>query len=265
MNTPTVQFKCRLLSVDLLPQNTSLATRMNQSGLDDTNENFLSKKSVGVGVQSWVSPLKPVLYTVLGLQGQRGILNWEEGDGLHQVVEDVEFPTALSTLPRHVYITETSWKHTLFSLALWSQLVPESQAKSFPRITGILPSGLDQTEQNSHHSTCSGLSLFYLTWVHVCLLSTNILQPLALRMLSTKSPDLGLVWVERDWQEEWHHLAWNTFRVGKFSPSHLQTRFQCFMTHILYFHWGPAACKGKKKIQAQGFRSSILRILPTSP
>lgn len=174
-------------------------------------------------------------------------------------------PTALSTLPRHVYITETSWKHTLFSLALWSQLVPESQAKSFPRITGILPSGLDQTEQNSHHSTCSGLSLFYLTWVHVCLLYTNILQPFALRMLSTKSPDLGLVWVERDWQEEWHHLAWNTFRVGKFSPSHLQTWFQCFMTHILYFHWGPAACKGKKKIQAQGFRSSILRILPTSP
>lgn len=58
-------------------------------------------------------------------------------------------PTVLHSPPppQHLYSTEPSWKHILFSLVLWSWLMPESQGQAMPQNSWNSAQWLDQTEQ----------------------------------------------------------------------------------------------------------------------
>ena len=83
---------------------------------------FKRKMCGGGSGEGWVSPPKPSLCRVPGLQGQTGILNQKRGkkygSGIH-----IPHPS------KHFYWTEHSWKHRLLSLVLWSWSMPESQGQ----------------------------------------------------------------------------------------------------------------------------------------
>lgn len=176
--------------------------------------------------EGWVSAPKPSLHRVPGLQDQTGILN-QKGVKIAWIGLGVEFIICVYSSPHKAFfIQQNIPENTSFSPGIYGlDQCLSHRAKSSCRNPGIVPSGLDQTEQDGHNSTCSGLSLF-ATWsesVCVCLLPTDLGGNLLFSEVLRQSQVMGLEWVERDWQEEWSQLAWDTFRVGKSRPSSYST------------------------------------------
>lgn len=167
-------------------------------------------------MEGWDSPPSPYC-AVLGLQDQTDILNQEGVKKNAWVGGRGRVPTLFTlhpSLPEHFYLTEPSWKHTVFS-----------RRKSFPRNPGILPRGLDQTEQDGHGAALALACPFCcLIWINICLLTPDTLWPQALR--ASRSISRSGVGVGRKRRaEEWCHLAQSTLTVERSRSSHLQLNF----------------------------------------
>jgi hypothetical protein len=131
-----------------------------------------------------------------------------------------EFPL-FSTLhpPNHLYLTEPSWKHILFSLVLWSWLMSESQGQVIPPNSWNSAQGPGSDWARGPSTLALACPCCCLIWINICLRLIHPLPLLALRISLSLCPDMGLEWAESDRQEEWCHLAWSTYSVGKYNPS----------------------------------------------
>lgn len=110
------------------------------------------------------------------------------------------------------------------------------RAKSSCRKPGIVPSGLDQTEQDGHNSTCSGLSLSLPDlnqYMFVCSQQTYVATSCSQRF--SVSP---WSWVWSGWKETGRKNE--VSRHGTVSGLGNQglratAQCQCFMAHLLCF------------------------------
>lgn len=71
-----------------------------------------------------------------------------------------------------------------------------------PEFLEFGPVALIKHEQEGHTALALACLFCGLIGINICLLPTDLLQPHALTAFLCWSPDLGLEWVERDWQEE---------------------------------------------------------------
>lgn len=90
------------------------------------------------------------------------------GRGIHIVLRPLFTPP-----PQSISTEENIPENTYFSPWFYGlDQCLSHRAKSFRRNPGILPSGLDLTEQGGHNSTCSGLLVCCQTCIRMCLFAT---------------------------------------------------------------------------------------------
>ena len=224
--TPTF----KMWSVDVLLQNTSLATMMNQSETGWYKGGFFKTKKNGGGCGDgglWL-PAKPLLCSP-GSTGPDWNFKPRGGKKNAWVGGRGRVPTLFTlhpSLPEHFYLTEPSWKHTVFSLVFMVLINAwVTGASHSPEILEFCPGALIKLNRMDTGAALALACPFCcLIWINICLLTPDTLWPQPLRA-SSSIPRRGVGVGRKRRAEEWCHLAQSTLTVEKSSSSHLQLNF----------------------------------------
>lgn len=223
-----------------------VATKHSPSNHDESIRNWMiqmrifKEKMCGVGsVEGWVSPPKPFLCSSRStgsdwdFKPKVGRRNAWVGLG----VEFILFSVHSSPPPQSISTEENIPENTYFSPWFYGlDQCLSHRAKSFRRNPGILPSGLDLTEQGGHNSTCSGLLLCCQTCIRMCLFATYrpMWQPPVLRD-SLSVPWHGFGVGGKKLAGRMKSAGMKHFQGWEIKACASTVQFQCFMTHLFYF------------------------------
>ena len=134
--------------------------------------------------------------------------------------------TPLSTpSPNHFYLTEPFWKHPVFPLVFMVLInVWVTGASHSREILEFCPVALLKQSRMDTAALALACPFCCLIWINICLLTSDTMQPPALRASQSISWCRVRVGGKRQ-AEEWCHLAPSTLRVEKSRSSHLQLNF----------------------------------------
>ena len=127
--------------------------------------------------------------------------------------------------PNHFYLTETFWKHPVFSLVFMVLInVWVTGASHSREIVEFCPVALLKQSRMDTAALALACTFCCLIWINICLLTSDTMQLRALRASQSISWCRVRVGGKRQ-AEEWCHLAPSTLRVEKSRSSHLQLNF----------------------------------------
>lgn len=134
--------------------------------------------------------------------------------------------TPLSTpSPNHFYLTEPFWRHPVFPLVFMVLInVWVTSASHSREILEFCPVALLKQSRMDTAELALACPFCCLIWINICLLTSDTMQPRALRASQS------IFWCRvrvggKRHAEEWCHLAPSTLRVEKSRSSHLQLNF----------------------------------------